>query len=68
MVSSDNPNVSTTLLRRPLHYWGIYSRVAKRLSVSRQFVSQVALGRKTSARVRTALVRELRKLDRELAA
>jgi hypothetical protein len=69
MASSDNQNVTTLrLLRRRIYFWGAYTRVAKRLGISRQFVAQVARGEKKSKRVIVELVREMKRLDRKKAA
>lgn len=46
--------------------YGLYSSVARRENVTRQFVQQVAKGRRTSKRIQAALARETRKLLRKL--
>jgi hypothetical protein len=51
-------------LSRPDLYWGVYSRVARRLGVHRTMVSRVAKGQKTSKRVEQALRRELARIER----
>ena len=50
-------------------YFGLYSRVARRLGVTPQHVRQVARGLTTSRRVTTAINREVQRIrQRELAA
>ena len=45
---------------------GLYTRVAKRANVSRQFVHQVATGARRSKRIERALSREYSRLRRLL--
>lgn len=47
-----NNRIAKTFLPKK---WGILSKVAKELGVSRSFVSDVARGKKTSSRVSAAL-------------
>lgn len=50
-------------------FYGVFSRVARKLRVTPQHVRQVAMGLHTSRRVSAALQRELRKIrDGERAA
>lgn len=46
---------------------GAYTRVAERLGISRQFVSQVARSERKSGRVVAELVREMKRPDRKKA-
>ena len=59
------PPVDITAMRRDLrrlsHYAGIYSVVARQLSVTPTHVRAVALGERSSSRVEKALICELEK-------
>jgi len=45
-------------------YRGIYSRVARQLGIDASYVSRVARGERRSARVETALLREMKKIEK----
>ena len=51
---------------RALIYRGVISKVAKRLLISPSFVSRVARGMSTSARVQSALKKEIENVERVL--
>ena len=50
-----------------VRFSGLYSSVARRLNVSRQFVHQVATGKRTSKRISDAIQREKESLLKKLA-
>jgi len=52
-------------LLRPQKFRGIYSRVAALLGVDRSYVSRVASGERRSARVETALLKEIQKIEKQ---
>jgi predicted transcriptional regulator len=52
-------------LRRRLSF-GAYRRIAQQLGVSPAMVSQVASGKKRSRRIEDALIRAMRKMEREI--
>ena len=56
-------NTKLTLSRHSL-YRGVYSRVARQLGVDRSFVSRVANGQRSSARVEAALRKEIARIER----
>lgn len=68
MVSKDNPKVSTRILGRPLLYRGVYTRVARKVGVSRQFVAMVGRGMKRSKKVEAALLSEISRIEKKIAA
>ena len=55
-----------SLLTRHSLYRGVYSRVARQLKVDRSFVSRVANGQRTSAKVESALRKEIARIERLL--
>ena len=56
-------NLDSELLRHSL-YRGIYSRVAKQLSLDRSYVSRVAGGERRSNKVEAALLAEIRRIEK----
>lgn len=54
-------------LAQASRFYGVYSRVARKLGVTPQHVRQVALGLHTSRRVSAALKRELRRIGEVLS-
>jgi hypothetical protein len=61
---NQNHNGTTAHKVRARLYRGVFSRVARRLRVTRQMVSGVHVGEKTSQRVEKALVREFLRIER----
>ncbi|HLJ87737.1 MAG TPA: hypothetical protein VKZ53_13005 [Candidatus Angelobacter sp.] len=57
---------SNTALNRYAAFHGLFTRVAKAQKVSRQFVQQVAYGKRTSSRIQRALSREAQKMERHI--
>lgn len=56
-------------LERAARFYGIYSRVARKIGVSSQHVKEVAMMRRTSDRVQRAIVREfVRTVKKDKAA
>jgi hypothetical protein len=49
-------------------YWGLYTRVARKLGVSVSHVTRVADGQRQSRRVADAIEREARRMKEEAAA
>jgi transcriptional regulator with XRE-family HTH domain len=64
-MNRDATNPNTKLLRRAALFRGLYSRVAKQLGVDPSYVSRVARGQRRNADVESALVAEVRRLDRD---
>ena len=60
---SKNPSTKAGLNRHQL-YRGICSRVAKQLGIDRSYVSRVASGGRTSAKVQKALLREIDRVEK----
>lgn len=56
-------NIDSELLRHTL-YRGVYSRVAKQLSLDRSYVSRVASGQRRSKKVEAALVAEIKRIEK----
>lgn len=54
------------LLKAHRLHAGVYRRVADQLGVDRSYVSRVATGKREGAKVRRALLEELRKIQRLL--
>jgi hypothetical protein len=50
-------------LEEAAFFWGIYSRLARRLHVTPQAVRQVALGITTSKRISGAIEREIQRIN-----
>ena len=63
---NDTPRLSANIFRMQL-LAGLYSRVASQLGVERSHVRRVALGERSSARVRTALEQEMKRIDRKIS-
>ena len=59
-------NTKKSALTRHSLYRGVYSRVARQLGVDRSFVSRVANGQRSSARVEAALRKEIARIERLL--
>ncbi len=57
---------ATVLQMRPRLYKGIYSRIARKLGVSRSHVRQVGEGKKRSRRIELALTAECRRIERQI--
>lgn len=51
-------------LNRLSLYRGIYSRVARQLGIDPSYVSRVARGERQSAKVRDALLKEIRRIEK----
>lgn len=60
---TDKANSIAPELRKAAIFYGIYSRLARRLGVTPQHVRQVARGIRRSARVARAIEREIRRLN-----
>lgn len=60
---SVNSKAEERLLELHRKHLGLYHRVAKSLSVSPTYVSQVANGKKRNDKIMTALLEELRKIE-----
>ena len=58
------PDADRRLLRTARLYFGIYSRVARRMKREVSHVRQVALGMRRSKRVEQALLREIKRLNK----
>jgi hypothetical protein len=58
---ANGADVERLLQLHRLHL-GLYTRIAKELSVNPNFVSRVAQGKRKSEKVRSQLLKELRKL------
>jgi hypothetical protein len=54
-------------VRRAFEFQGVFARVARRLSVSRQHVYHVAKGQRQSRRVMRALLAEIQRIERRAA-
>ncbi|HEX6505789.1 MAG TPA: hypothetical protein VF011_21310 [Terriglobales bacterium] len=54
-----------SLLRKHRLHAGLYARVAKRLRIDMSYVSRVANGKRTSERIMSAILEELRRIERE---
>jgi transcriptional regulator with XRE-family HTH domain len=52
------------LLRRHQLHEGLYARVAKQLGFDASYVSRIARGERDSPRILSALVEELRRIDK----
>ena len=66
-VTNVNPQHITRIgAFRAREYRCVYARVARRLKVTRSMVSQVALGRKASARIERALLKEFQRIERRI--
>lgn len=57
-------NTHTDVFRLTSQYWGIYSRVARRLGVTPSVVRRVALQQTKSKRISKALSAELRRVEK----
>ena len=68
MIYKVKHEITTRELQDPLVYRGLYSRVAKRLGISRQAVSQVVKGKRATPRIQLAIKREIERIQRERAA
>ena len=55
---------SQSLLRKHRLHAGLYARVAKMLGVDVSYVSRVANGKRTSERIMSAILEELRRIER----
>ena len=64
-MSSDTERDKALLKAHGLHA-GVYRRVADKLGVDPSYVSRVANGKRQGAKVRDALLDELRKIQRYL--
>lgn len=61
-VSEENAQY---LLRKHRLHAGLYKRVAKKLGLDASYVSRVANGKRTSERIMSAILEELRRIGRE---
>ena len=52
-------------LKRSLEFVGLFTRVAASVGVTPSHAVQVAKGKRTSKRVTDAIIREVRRIDRE---
>ena len=52
------------LLRKHRKHEGLYARVARKLGLDSSYVSRVANGKRTSERIMSAIVAELRRIQR----
>lgn len=59
----DNSSMNSVLLRHSL-YRGIYSRVARQLGLDRSYVSRVANGQRRSKKVESALLKEIKRIEK----
>lgn len=53
------------LLRKHRLHDGLYSRVAKKLGLDPSYISRVAKGERMSERILSAIVAELRRIERQ---
>jgi hypothetical protein len=61
-MTSDN--IKNSRLNRLSLYRGIYSRVARQLSIDPSYVSRVARGERRSDKVEAALLKEIRRIEK----
>ncbi len=61
-MTSDN--IKNSRLNRLSLYRGIYSRVARQLKIDPSYVSRVARGERRSDKVETALLKEIRRIEK----
>jgi transcriptional regulator with XRE-family HTH domain len=57
-------NIKNPKLNRLSLYRGIYSRIAKQLGIDPSYVSRVARGERQSAKVEAALLKEMRRIEK----
>ena len=57
-------NIKNPKLNRLIQYRGIYSRVARELGIDPSYVSRVARGERQSAKVEAALLKEIRRIEK----
>ena len=62
---NDQLKVIAPELKTASLFWGVYSRVARRLGVTPQHVRLVAKGMHTSKRVTAAIKREIKRIKAE---
>jgi hypothetical protein len=65
-MPSDTKHDKALIKAHRLHS-GVYRRVADKLKVNPSYVSRVATGKRKGVRVRSALLAELRKIQRYLS-
>jgi transcriptional regulator with XRE-family HTH domain len=65
-MPSDTKHDKALIKAHRLHA-GVYRRVADKLGVNPSYVSRVATGKRKGVRVRSALLAELRKIQRYLS-
>jgi hypothetical protein len=66
-MSTKRAAAKDTPFKRAFLYRGIFTRVAKRIGVSRSHVRRVAAGERYSERVSIALTEEIRRIEKEAA-
>jgi hypothetical protein len=57
-------NIKNPKLNRLIQYRGIYSRVARELGIDPSYVSRVVRGERQSAKVEAALLKEIRRIEK----